>query len=115
MAAFECNDDPRGGHFQATPANPQLQLKQRIDVQVYSIADLVKVRNLEVPDFVKIDVEGSEMEVLKGIGEIYKSVKRIFVETHGAALKAECLSWMRAHGFKIWTSQDPTALWGDRI
>ena len=114
VKAFECNEDPRGGHLQSTPCNPRLQPQKRIDVQVYSIADLLQVRKLEPPEFLKIDVEGAEVEVLKGMGEAVQSVKRIFVETHGAALKEECLKWMRERGFKIWPSQDPTALWGDR-
>jgi FkbM family methyltransferase len=114
VTTFECNEDPRGGHLQATPGNPHLQPKQRIDVQVVSIADLVQVRKLEPPEFLKIDVEGAEMEVLKGMGEAVGSVKRMFVETHSPTLKEECLNWLREHGFKIWPSQDPTALWGDR-
>jgi len=115
MTTFECNEDPRGGHLQATPANTHLQSKKRMEVQVYSIADLVEVRKLEPPDFLKIDVEGAEMEVLKGMGEVVQCVKRIFVETHGATLREECLKWMRDHGFKVWPPQDPTTLWGDRL
>jgi len=115
VTAFECNEDPRGGHLQATPANPQLQPKKRIEVQVYSMADLIRAQKLEPPEFLKIDVEGAEVEVLKGMGEAVTSVRRMFVETHGAALKEECLQWMREHGFKIWPSPDPTAIWGDRV
>ncbi len=63
VTAFECNNDPRGGHLQAMPGNPHLQPKKLIDVQVYSIADLVRVRKLEPPEFLKIDVEGAEVEV----------------------------------------------------
>jgi FkbM family methyltransferase len=114
VTAFECNEDPRGGHLEATQGNPHLQPKKRIDVQVYSIADLIQVRKLEPPEFLKIDVEGAEVEVLRGMGEAVPSVKRIFVETHGAALKEQCLRWMHERGFKIWPSPDPTALWGDR-
>jgi FkbM family methyltransferase len=114
VTSFECNDDPRGGHLQATPGSPNLQARQRINVQVHSILDLVQVHKLEPPEFVKIDVEGAEMEVLRGMGEVVQSVKRLFVETHGAALRTECLAWMQQAGFKIWPAQDPTALWGDR-
>jgi FkbM family methyltransferase len=114
VTAFEPNEDPRGGHLQATTINPHLQPRKRIDVQVYSIADLIRVQKLEPPEFLKIDVEGAEMEVLRGIGDAAQSVKRMFVETHGETLKVECLAWMRAHRFQIHPSVDPTALWGDR-
>jgi FkbM family methyltransferase len=114
MTSFECNEDPRGGHLGAVQGNPALRAAERIEVQVYSITDLIRVQRLEPPDFLKIDVEGAEMEVLKGMGEAVQSVKRIFIETHGDALKAECLRWLQEHGFRIWPSEDPTALWGDR-
>ena len=66
------------------------------------------------PEFLKIDVEGAELEVLEGIGEVVQSIKRIFVETHGEALKAECLKWLRGKGFQITPSPNPAALWADR-
>lgn len=114
VTAFEPREDPRGGQLRTVPGNPKLQPGKPIDVQVYSIGDLIRVQKLEPPEFLKIDVEGAELEVLRGIGDAVQSVKRIFVETHGATLKTECLKWMREHGFQIQPSADPTALWGDR-
>jgi Methyltransferase FkbM domain len=105
---------PMGGYLQATPGNPKLRPGKPINVQVYSLADLIRVQKLEPPEFLKIDVEGAELEVLRGMGEAAQSVKRMFVETHGANLKEECLKWMRQHGFQIWPSLNPNALWGDR-
>jgi FkbM family methyltransferase len=115
VTVFEANEDSRGGHLQATPANLHLDKhRKQIPVQMYSLADLVRIRKLEPPDFLKIDVEGAELEVLLGMGDGLQSVKRILVETHGATLKAECLAWLREHGFQIYPSTDPTWLWGDR-
>ena len=114
VATFDCLDDPRGGRLSGSVANPRLQLTGRIEVQIFSVADLVKVKQLPPPEFLKIDVEGAEMEVLSGIGEFEQSVKRIFVETHSDELTNACQQWMRDHGFRIYSSADPTALWGDR-
>lgn len=114
VTTFEPNEDPRGGQLRTAPGNPKLQSGKPIDVQVYSVGDLIRVQKLEPPEFLKIDVEGAEMEVLRGMGDAVQSVKRMFVETHGATLKAECLQWMRERGFQIRPSADPTALWGDR-
>jgi FkbM family methyltransferase len=58
----------RGDHLQATPGQPRRQSKKRIDVQVRSIADLIQVQKLEPPEFLKIGVEGAEVEVLTGRG-----------------------------------------------
>ena len=112
--AFDCNEDPQGGHLQATPGNPKLQPGNPINVQVYSMADLIRVQKLDPPEFVKIDVEGAELEVLRGMGEAIQSVKRMFVETHGVTLKEECLKWMRQQGFQIRPASNPNALWGDQ-
>lgn len=115
MTAFEFNEDPQGGHLGAVQGNPVLHTRGRIEVQVYSIADLVRVQRLEPPDFLKVDVEGAEVEVLRGIGDVAPSIKRIFVETHGDDLKAECLKWLGEHKFQITPSPNPAALWGDRV
>jgi FkbM family methyltransferase len=115
MTAFEYNEDPQGGHLGMVQGNPALHARGRIEVQVYSIADLVRVQKLEPPEFLKIDVEGAEVEVLRGIGDVAQSIKRIFVETHGEALKAECVQWLRGQGFQITPSPNPAALWGDRV
>ena len=89
-------------------------LTEKIKVQVFSIADLIQVKKMEPPDLLKIDVEGAELEVLRGIHEHTQSVKRMFVETHSPELKRECHNWLQEHGFKIYHSDDPTALWADR-
>jgi FkbM family methyltransferase len=115
VTSFICEADPRGGHLGVAQGEQQPRTSKRIDVQVYSILDLIRVQKLEPPDFLKIDVEGAEVEVLKGLGDAIGSVKRIFVETHGEVLKAECLRRMQESGFQIWPSIDPTALWGYRV
>jgi FkbM family methyltransferase len=115
VAAFDCLNDPRGGRLSGSVANPRLHLTGRIEVQTFSIADLIGLKKLHPPDFLKIDVEGAEMEVLAGIGGFEQSVQRIFVETHSEELANACRQWIRDHGFRIYSSADPTALWGDRV
>ena len=115
LTSFEFNEDPQGGHLGTVQGNPALHAQGHIDVQVYSIADLVRVQKLPPPEFLKIDVEGAEVEVLRGIGEVAQSIKRVFVETHGESLKAECFKWLREHGFQVSPSSNPAALWGDRV
>ncbi len=114
LASFECNDDPRGGHLKGGLANANLKTTNRIEVQVFSIAELVKSKKIEPADFIKLDVEGAEMEVLRGMGDEVAGVKRMFVETHGEELKAQCIRWLQERGFEIHASEDPTAVWGIR-
>jgi len=113
-AIFECLNDPRGGRLAGGVANPNLRLTGKVDVQVFSVADLIQLKKLARPEFLKIDVEGAEMEVLKGMEGYTEGVKGIFVETHSPQLTAECLDWMQAHGFRVRDSNDPAAIWGSR-
>ena len=115
-AVFECQNDPRGGRLESSTHDLRhLPTTKRIEVEVVSVDDLVRIKGLEPPDFLKIDVEGAELDVLNGLGEQSRSIRRIFVETHGPELKRECLKWMKEHGYKIWHSEHETAIWADRF
>ena len=54
------------------------------------------------PDVIKIDVEGSELEVLQGasraISEFHPTV---FVELHGTELHADCHNFLVAKGYRV--------------
>ncbi|MBT6052066.1 MAG: FkbM family methyltransferase [Candidatus Scalindua sp.] len=59
-----------------------------IDIEVFSLDYLIKNKNYPIPDFIKIDVEGLENDVLVGMKEIIKEYKpQIFLENHGATVK----------------------------
>jgi FkbM family methyltransferase len=116
MAVFECQNDPRGGRLESSSHDLRhLPTTKRIEVEVVSVDDLVRIKGLEPPDFLKIDVEGAELDVLNGLGEQSRGIRRIFVETHGPELKRECLKWMKDRGYKIWDSEYETAIWADRV
>lgn len=113
-AVFDCQNDSRGGRLQSSPHDPRLRTTGQIEVQVYSIGDLILKKALPPPDLLKIDVEGAELDVLKGLEDHYRGVKWIYIETHGAELKQQCLNWLEERGFKTWRGTDDTAFWGGR-
>jgi FkbM family methyltransferase len=121
VGSFELTgSDPRGGSLNQTPnSGPDGTTKQRIDVEVFSIQDLIETKKLPLPDFVKIDVEGAEMEVLRGIGTAGASIRRMYIETHGEKLMVECMKWVLDHGFTIphVHSAGPgyAGIWCDRV
>ena len=119
-AIFEIDaSDPRGGRLKGSPLPIYGKTTERLDVQVFSIPELVGGQKLEAPDFLKIDVEGAEIEVLNGIGNQCQSIKRMLVETHGPDLEAACLEWIQTHGFKVGHSHSAgpglSSIWCDRI
>lgn len=97
---FEANDN-RGGRLAGSPAPNSQRSSQSITVEVFTIADVIRDKHLDPPELLKIDVEGAELEVLKGIGDHICSVKAIHLETHGPELRAEGLRWLRDNGFSV--------------
>lgn len=92
-ALFDNDTDAFQGHLSANG---------RLEVPVARLDDIVKIEKLPPPGVIKMDVEGAEAKVLAG-GENMISQFRplIFLATHGAEVKQECLKWLRAHGYSI--------------
>lgn len=62
--------------------------------------DEFSTRYHAVPSLLKIDVEGTELEVLKGAMGILKSRRpAILLSTHGDGVKADCLRYLRDLGY----------------
>jgi FkbM family methyltransferase len=62
----------------------------------------------ERPDFLKLDVQGYELEVLKGGERLLESVEAVMMEVNliavyeGAPLVHEVVSYMAARGFRVY-------------
>jgi FkbM family methyltransferase len=119
-AKFEfAENDLRGGGLHGAQTIGDDLSKKAIDVQVYSIADLIKERKLPRPDLLKIDVEGAELEVLKGIGNEGASIRRMLIETHGEQVRLDCMRWIADHGFIVLHIHSIpggfSSIWCDRV
>lgn len=53
-----------------------------LKTQTYKGDDFIEEENLPKPDIVKIDVEGAELEVLKGLKDTLEGVSTLFIEIH---------------------------------
>jgi FkbM family methyltransferase len=71
---------------------------QKISVQAYSIDELV-VKGYLLPDVIKIDVEGAELDVLKGaIKTLENNKPNIFLATHSCHvphINEECIAFLK--------------------
>ena len=71
-----------------------------LKVQVRSIDSLWAENVFEIPDIIKIDVEGSEAAVLKGAKRILDlGSPQIFIETHSQKLNEECKQILKRYNY----------------
>jgi FkbM family methyltransferase len=118
--SFEFQDsDLRGGRLAMNASLRSSASHQRVEVEVWSVADLIDRKGLEPPDFLKVDVEGAEFDVLRGLGAYAKGVKGLHIETHSLELRENCVSWLEANGFKIIQEfrypANMGALWAEKV
>jgi FkbM family methyltransferase len=71
-----------------------------VSVQVRRLDEVMESLELERVDLLKIDVEGSELEVLKGAAQSLQLVDRIVMEIHSQQLFEACESLLNRQGFR---------------
>ncbi|WP_426671943.1 FkbM family methyltransferase [Mucilaginibacter sp. McL0603] len=50
------------------------------DVTIKRLYDLIKENTIDIPDIIKLDIQGFELEALKGMGDYIKSVRYLICE-----------------------------------
>jgi FkbM family methyltransferase len=67
-----------GGHALATADAPP-DLAGKVTVELVTIDDLIAQNQIKPPNFVKVDIEGAELDALKGMTETIKQYKPIII------------------------------------
>ena len=79
----------------------------RVTMTAKTLDTVVKEKGFPAPDLIKIDVQGAEIDVLKGAVETLKSVTDIILEgqvveyNKGAPLKDQVISYVESIGFEL--------------
>jgi len=75
---------------------------ERYDCQVKTLSDVIRELDVERIDLLKIDVEGSELEVLSGIEDAdWRRIKQIAIEVHSRPILKRITSLLDARGFRF--------------
>jgi FkbM family methyltransferase len=53
-----------------------------VNVRLEQLKDVINQSKIPAPSVVKVDVEGAEMDVLQGFGEIFEEIRAIYIEVH---------------------------------
>lgn len=73
-----------------------------IEVETVSLDAFVESGTGRSPDVMKIDVEGAELEVLKGASDVLASARPIiFLATHGDDVHRACCSFLSDFGYSL--------------
>lgn len=97
-------NDPGTGTADALIREQILKLPgaQQTDVAVETLDHLVSNQQLPKPDFAKIDVEGLELNVLRGMKHVLQEHRpQLFIEIHGADMKAKSENIARVANFLL--------------
>ncbi|MCK4553069.1 FkbM family methyltransferase [Candidatus Pacearchaeota archaeon] len=74
---------------------------KKIIVNSTTLIDLCKKLKIDKIDILKIDVEGSELDILKSSKNFLLNIKKIVIEWHSKKLKDECKGFLKKNGFKL--------------
>ena len=103
--SFNVYEDPRkSSTFEITR---QLELVSKIKVPVQTLDNLVEKHQLEGPFLLKLDVEGAELEVLKGAAKTVSNCEAIIAEASilpkykGGPEFADLVCLLKEHGFSV--------------
>jgi FkbM family methyltransferase len=93
LARFKENEDSTKGH---------LEPEGGLEVETVSLDRLISRGKTPFPQFMKIDVEGSEMLVLSGSRSIIaKAHPTIFLSTHSSYLHQRCCQFLTSLGYAL--------------
>jgi hypothetical protein len=67
----------------------------------FALDDLIGVMGLPQPRYLKIDVDGSETEVLEGATACLKNVESVFIELTDTFMNTFAVSFFENHGFTL--------------
>jgi len=104
-----------GAHFIAQDFNPDPDDKM-IMVQIEKIDTIFEELELDIVDFVKIDIEGWEMEALRGAMSSLKKIKFFSIASyHTKNQKFEITDFLESKNFKVISDVEKTYAWNLRF
>ena len=94
--------DASMGKLASSGFQPGASALREIDVTIRRLDSMVRAKEVPPPNLIKIDVEGAELDVLRGASEVLQSAKPVvYIETHSAALDQQCQEELGRLGYGV--------------
>jgi FkbM family methyltransferase len=118
---YENKDYPAGNSYYrenpefSPPAVHLFSESHKVRKIGFSLDAVVETKKFPLPDLIKMDVQGAEMDILKGATETLKHCKDLILEIQhveyniGAPQKDEVIAFVESLGFKLITPYFATA------
>ena len=96
---------------QTWPGRDDFVVTERIEIEVITLADYIQARNIRKVDFLHIDTQGTDLGVLRSLGDAIARVRAGVVEVPASKSvmlyknqhsKEEMIAFLKEHRFKIW-------------
>ncbi len=90
--------------FEEAPSSSMGHISRQGTLQVKAVGldELISAGEIPVPHYMKIDVEGAEIQVLSGAKTtLVKDHPTLFLSTHGPARHRECCELLHALGYEL--------------
>ena len=89
-----------------------IPIKEKIVVPIDTLDNIAREQNIKIIDFIKIDVEGWELEVLKGATNIMKKTKFFSIAAyHNEEDNLLIAEFLRKHNFKFINDRKEIYAW----
>jgi FkbM family methyltransferase len=107
---FTVWDDLAGSSFLPSPRSELLQSKKQRELEIITIDSLIKSSEIKIPELIKLDIQGFELEALKGasktfgITEVYILEVSFypFADVPGIPVFAEVINFMLERDYVVY-------------
>lgn len=73
----------------------------KIQVEAVSIDEFIKTQSVPLPDFLKIDVEGHELQVLKGMSRLLNQKRDVIIHLEANSGRQDIFDFLKEYGYSI--------------
>ncbi len=101
-AEFVVMPDSTMGKLASSSFQRDESVSETLRVSLVSLDSMVRSHTLAAPHVIKIDVEGAELDVLRGARQVLQANSvRLFIEAHSPDLARSCGAFLRELGFSV--------------